>query len=65
MHGIGAELAETDLSDLADAERTSVIDAMVAGADLPMVLVGDEVVCTDGVDAPAVVAAAARISSRG
>ena len=57
--GIEARIVEVDLGDLAEEERTAVIDRMVAGSDLPMVLVQGRVACADGVDLRAIAAAAA------
>jgi len=57
--GIEARVVEVDLGDLAEEERTAVIDRMVAGSDLPMVLVQGRVACTDGWDLRAIAEAAA------
>jgi hypothetical protein len=57
--GITAEVDERDLYELADEERTVVMDAMIHdGHDVPMVLVEGRIVCTDGVDLDAAVFAA-------
>ncbi len=57
--GITAEVDERDLHALTDDERTIVMDAMIRdGHDVPMVLVNGHIVCTDGIDIDAVIAAA-------
>ena len=57
--GIEADVTEVELGDLVEDERTAVIDRMVAGCDLPMVLVEGRVACADGVDLRAIAEAAA------
>lgn len=56
--GVGpAEVITAEIYQLSPQASTVVIDEMVAGAAFPMVLVGDRVVCTGGVDLPAVLEA--------
>jgi hypothetical protein len=50
-------VAETSLYHLAGVERGAAIDALVGGATLPLVLVGDRVACTGSLDADAIEAA--------
>lgn len=50
-------VVETSLYHLAGAERDAAIDALVGGAELPLVLVGDRVACTGSFDLDAVHAA--------
>lgn len=50
-------VAETSLYHLAGAERDAAIDALVGGAELPLVLVGDRVACTGSFDLDAIHAA--------
>lgn len=56
--GIKAQVDERDLYELGDAERTTVMDAMIHdGHDVPMVLVNGRIVCTNGVDIGGVILA--------
>ncbi len=64
--GIEASVLERDLLSLEGAERQAVLDAMVRqSADVPMVLVDGVVVCSDGVDLDAMVAAARQHMNEG
>lgn len=57
--GIGpAEVSAAEIYQLLPEETTAVIDEMVAGSQFPMVLVGDRVVCTGGVDLQVIIGAA-------
>lgn len=57
--GIDATVAERDLYSLEGAARHAVLDALIAhGGEPPLVLVGDDVACCDGIDLDAVVASA-------
>lgn len=61
--GIDAEVAEGELEWLATAKRDAVIDVMVAGGELPVVLVEHEVASTGAVDVGAVVEVARRLAA--
>ena len=64
--GIEASVLERELLSLEGGERQIVLDAMVVrGADVPMVLVDGFVVCSDGVDLDAMVAAARQHMNEG
>ncbi len=59
--GLGpAEVTIAEIYQLSPAESTVIIDEMVAGAEFPMVLVGERVACTGTVDLQAVLEATAR-----
>lgn len=56
--GLSATVAQRDLYSLEGAARHAVLDAMIAtDAEPPMVLAGDAVVCVNGIDLDAIVAA--------
>lgn len=64
--GIEAVVLARDLLSLEGSERQAALDAMVVrGADVPMVLVDGAVVCSDGVDLDAMVAAARQHAGEG
>lgn len=50
-------VVETSLYHLAGAERGAAIDALVGGAELPLVLVGDRVACSGALDVEAIASA--------
>lgn len=50
-------VVETSLYHLEGAERGAAVDALVRGAALPLVLVGDRVACTGSSDTDAICAA--------
>ncbi|MHB9002960.1 MAG: hypothetical protein ACYC6C_02680 [Coriobacteriia bacterium] len=59
--GIVATVAQRDLYSLEGAARHAVLDALIAhGGEPPLVLVGDEVACCDGIDLDAVIEAVRR-----
>jgi hypothetical protein len=55
-----AEVTVAEIYQLSPAESSVIIDEMVAGAEFPMVLVGERVACTGAVDLQAVLEATAR-----
>lgn len=64
--GIEAVVVECDVFSLEGAERQTVFDAMIDRmADAPMVLVDGVVICSDGVDLDAMVAAARQHMNEG
>jgi len=46
----------TDIYGVAESVRHAALDALIGGAGFPFVLVDGAVVCTDGLDADAIVA---------
>jgi len=50
-----AEVVAGDLWELPREMSTPVVDEMIAGHGFPMVLLGERVVCMDGIDVDAVV----------
>lgn len=54
------QVITAEIYQLTPGESTVVIDEMVAGSEFPMVVVGDRVVCTGGVDLQAVLEASTR-----
>lgn len=64
--GIDATVVESDLYSLEGAARHAVLDVLIAGGgEPPLVLVGDEVACCDGIDLDAVVEAVRRSAVAG
>jgi len=62
QEGIGpAEVVAAEIYELSPEQTTAILDEMVGGAPFPMVLVGERVVCTGGVDLEAVLEAAAAV----
>lgn len=58
--GIPARVVERSLFELEGEERRAALDAMVRGAEPPLVLVDGALACSGGVDLDAVVEAAKR-----
>lgn len=58
--GDGFLVLSTDLHGLEGADREAALDAMVAGAPSPFVLVQGQLVCTGAVEVPAILDALAR-----
>ncbi len=52
-------VSEPDLYDLDGADRDAALDAIVAGAPSPFVLVGGRLVCTGSIEVDAVLGALA------
>ena len=48
---------EADLYELVDEQRSVAVDAVVAGNELPFLLVGDKLVCAGGLDIESLVLA--------
>jgi hypothetical protein len=53
----GCVVVSSDLEGLSEAERAETIDALVAGAPSPFVLVGGRLVCAGSVEVAAVLGA--------
>ena len=58
-----AEVVSSDIWELPPEMSVPIVDKMVEGRGFPMVLAGNRVVCTDGVDSAAVVSELAGESS--